>query len=270
MWGLRLDRRLHLDRWLRILAVAMAICSVIWTTTAPASGKKGKKRKRTAATEDPDYRNAPSYKYAQLSPAACYDALDDRKIHFTTVDEARGVLAPVRIPKGVRGIRFHTALPPEEGAKSPWEVFDCRLVLALDDFAKILTGHGIDDVLIFSAWRPNHRHPKDKPAKRHPGALAVDIFKLGTMEPRGDDEKPKRVWLDVKKDWHGRIGAKTCGAKAAKPRKKSAAARLLRKLICTAASERLFTSMLTPNYNRAHHNHFHLEITPKVKWRLVR
>ncbi len=136
----------------------------------------------------------------------------------------------------------------------------------------MLRAHDIDEVLIFSAWRPNRRHPKGKQAKRHPGALAVDIFKLGKKLPatKAGDKPPKRIWLDVKKDWHGRIGAKTCGKKAAKPRKKSPKASELRKIICESASKRQFTSMLTPNYDRAHHNHFHFDLTPEVKWRIVR
>jgi hypothetical protein len=234
----------------------------------PQAEAKRSKRKRGSARHDDDYASAPSYKYGKLSAKACFAALEKRKIAFEKEGETRGVLAPVRIPKGLRGVRFHTALPPDEGKKSPWEIFDCRLVLALDDFAKILSEHAIDDVLIFSAYRPNRRHPKGKPAKRHPGGLAVDIAKLGGPAEDGDDKKPR--WLNVKKDWHGRIGDQTCGEKAAKPRKKTEAATELRTIICRAASERLFTSMLTPNYDRAHHNHFHLEVTPDVKWRLVR
>ena len=49
----------------------------------------------------------------------------------------------------------------------------------------------------------------------------------------------------------------------------STEARALRAIFCEAADQRLFTTMLSPNYNNAHENHFHLEITPGVTWRLV-
>ena len=207
--------------------MAMIMLCLLLAATAHA---KRKKRKKRVATADADYKAAPSYKYGQLSAPSCYKELKARKIHFTRVDEARGVLAPVRIPKGVGGVRFHTVLPPEEASESPWEVFDCRLVLALHDFAGVLAAHHIDDVLIFSAWRPNRRQPKDKQAIRHPGGLAVDIFKLGKLVPsdeggKSNTSKKKRVWTDVKKDWHGRIGSKTCGKKAAKPKRKRGAQR---------------------------------------------
>ena len=121
-----------------------------------------------------DYASAPSYKYAQLSAPACYAELRKRKVAFSRVAKARGVLAPVRIQKGLRGIRFHTLLPPAKRASSVWEVFDCRLVLALHDFSKILKSHNIDDVVIFSAWRPpSKKWKKGKIGKRHPGIVSV-------------------------------------------------------------------------------------------------
>ncbi len=76
-------------------------------------------------------------------------------------------------------------------------------------------------------------------------------------------------------DWsyHGQIGAESCGAKAQKPAAQGDAlgkALELRAIYCEAADKRMFTSMLSPNYDRAHFNHFHLEVTTEVKWRLVR
>jgi len=47
-------------------------------------------------------------------------------------------------------------------------------------------------------------------------------------------------------------------------------ARELRSIVCEAADQHLFTSILTPGYDRAHKNHFHLEVTPGVRWSLVR
>ena len=32
----------------------------------------------------------------------------------------------------------------------------------------------------------------------------------------------------------------------------------------------VFNSILTPNYNPAHKNHFHLELTPDVDWFMLR
>jgi hypothetical protein len=143
-------------------------------------------------------------------------------------------------------------------------VFDCRLVLALADFSTILARHDIDEVRIFSSWRPpGKRWPKDKLAKRHPGGLAVDVqsFRIKGETPR---------WLVVEGAFGGKIGHATCGPDAPAPSPAGNDAKLLRAIVCQAADDRIFTSILTPNHDRAHHNHFHFDLTAGVKWRIVR
>ena len=89
------------------------------------------------------------------------------------------------------------------------------------------------------------------------------------LAPKASSKNSYR-WLDVRKDFGGQIGAPSCGDKAPKPRPNTEKARAIRKVYCDAARARIFTSMLSPNYDRPHHDHFHLELTPKVKWRIVR
>jgi hypothetical protein len=74
----------------------------------------------------------------------------------------------------------------------------------------------------------------------------------------------------VEKDFHGRIGAKTCGAGAAKPSSLPTSAATLRHLVCDAADAQLFNVMLTPDFNWQHRNHFHLEVTAGAKWMYLR
>lgn len=262
-----------------VLGALLVALALAWAALSEA-GPRGKR-----ATFEQDWKSAPSAKYGRLSAPACRSELMKRKIPFTKVAEAPGVLAPVRIPKGVGGIAFHTLVLPKD-RPTPWEVFDCRLVLALHDFSAMLRKHGIDDVVIFSAWRPPPpKWPEGKLATRHPGALAVDVMRLrwnkpvepaegakgeGGGEPQGSEPKTEPVWIDVKKDFHGRIGDKTCGPGARSPRRKTPESETLRAVVCEAAAARLFTSMLTPNHDRHHHDHLHLEVTPDVKWRMVR
>ncbi len=223
--------------------------------------------KHGVAAPDADYAAAPSYRYANMTADACRSELVRRGVRFTAVDDAPGVLAPVRIPDGVGGIRYHTELPEAARATSPWEVFDCRLVLALDDLSKILAAHGVDDVVTFSGWRPPPKSwPKGKLAERHPGALAIDVKALR----RASGDASKSDWFGIAADYHGRIGAESCGPAAEPPNPADDKSLELRKIICEVAAARIFTSMLTPNYNQAHFNHFHLEVTPAVKWRLMR
>jgi hypothetical protein len=73
----------------------------------------------------------------------------------------------------------------------------------------------------------------------------------------------------VEKDFHGLIGAKVCGKNARPPAPATKAAVQLRQLVCAAAESQLFQLILTPNYDRPHRNHFHLEVTPTVRWFIV-
>ena len=211
--------------------------------------------------DPPDPTATPAYRYAQLDRDACEAELTRRAIPFEREKESRGVLAPVRLSGPVGGITIHSVLPLAQRATSPNEVFDCRLILALDDFASILRAHDVVEVIHMSGWRPppSKRWPAGKLGTRHDGALAIDagwfVMKDGTK-------------LDVEKDFHGRIGAKTCGPGTG-PWPATPEATELRAIVCEAAAARLFQVALTPDYNWPHRNHFHLEVTPKVKWFIV-
>jgi hypothetical protein len=216
---------------------------------------------------DEAWATYPAGRYANLDAASCKAELGRRGIAFTPVARAPGVLAPVRLQADVGGVAYHTGLPVHQRATSPFEVFDCRLVLALSDFSKILRAHDVDEVIMFSAWRPPPKSwPEGKLGKRHPGALAIDARRFGKHAP-GSAET---TWLDVEKDFHGTLDAPPCGPDAAAPTVDTPAARELRSIVCAAADQHIFTSILTPDYNRAHFNHFHLELTPEVSWLLVR
>ena len=120
--------------------------------------------------------------------------------------------------------------------------------------------HDIVEVRHYSMWRPPAKSwPEDKDATRHAGAVALDA---------GRFTKADGSTLDVTRDFHGAIGAKTCGDDAG-PRPATPDALELRSILCETAAQHLFNVMLTPNYNRPHHNHFHLEVTSGVQWFLL-
>lgn len=261
------------------------------SSTAKAKGKKkkptGASKKSTSAKKpakkaapaseedegsshaifDADYASTPASKYGALDKKGCIEAAKLRGIGFDEVDDAPGVLAPVRLTGPLNGVAYHTELAEKDRATSPYEVFDCRLVLALHDFSAILTAHHVHEAYIFSAWRPPGKSwPSGKEGTRHPGGLAVDIrvFKkdADAGSSSGKDD------LVVARDWTPARGAPACGD-GSKIAPDGDDAREIRAIYCQAATDRLFHSMLGPNYNKAHENHFHLEITPGVKWRLV-
>jgi hypothetical protein len=76
------------------------------------------------------------------------------------------------------------------------------------------------------------------------------------------------VVLSVLKDFEGaRIGSRTCGDKA--PRPKSAKALALRDIICAIDEASSFNLVLTPHYDYRHRKHFHLEVRRGIDWFLT-
>ncbi len=234
--------------------------------TAKAT-KTAKRRARHAAmdastaahlTSPGDAKDTPAYRYAQLSQADCEVELARRHIDFVR-ETAPAVLAPVRLTGPLHGVVFRTDQSEKARTTSRWEIADCRLVLALDDFAEILRRHDIVEVRHYSMYRPPRSWPDDKIGTRHDGALALDAGRF--IDGTG-------AVLDVDRDFHGAIDAKTCGD-GAEPRPATAEALALRAILCEAVDRRLFNVVLTPNYNKQHHNHFHLEVTAGVGWFLV-
>jgi hypothetical protein len=204
---------------------------------------------------------APAAAYGKLDRAACEAALTERGIAFTPVDSARGVLEPERLSGPLHGITFRSVEPESRRATSVLEIVDCRLVLALDDFARQLAAHDVVEVVHFSIYRPPPRWwPAGRIASRHPGGLAIDA---ATFVKRDGTR------LEVERDFHGRIGAATCGPGAG-PHPATPEAVELRTIVCDAVSARLFNVALTPDYNWPHRNHFHLEVTADARWYYLR
>lgn len=228
--------------------------------TKRTKAKPKRKRKVASRYESPaDGATSPAYRYGQLTPEACEAELVARDVPFVR-ETARGVAAPVRLTGPLHGVTYRTNLREQARATTHWEIADCRLVLALDDFARVLAAHDVVEVRHYSMYRPPPRSwPDDKLATRHGGAVALDAGRFVTRDG---------TVLDVDRDFHGAIGAKTCGPGAA-PRRPTPAALALRAILCDAVEQRLFNVVLTPNYNRPHKNHFHLEVTVGAKWFLV-
>jgi hypothetical protein len=207
------------------------------------------------------FADAPALRYGRLDRDGCRAELARRGIGFTAVEEARGVLAPVRLVGPLHGVVFRTGLPQAQRASSPWEIIDCRLALSLDDFAAQLAAHDVAEVIHFSVYRPPAARswPDGKLGTRHPGALAIDA---------GSFVKKDGTTLQVERDFHGRIGATTCGAGSG-PSPATPESLELRRIVCDAAAARLFNVILTPDYNWPHRNHFHLEVTAGAQWFVV-
>jgi hypothetical protein len=241
------------------LAIPLALALVAPTASAddaplPASSSDA------PIVAPPDAGNAPAVRYARLDRGSCEAELRRRAIGYARVDAAKGVLAPVRLAGALHGVAYRTELPAKQRPTTPYEIYDCRLVLALDDFSAILAKHDVAEVIHYSAYRPpGLKWPSGKVGSRHGGALAIDVGKL---------VKKDGSLLHIEKDFHGRIGSTTCGPNTG-PDPATPQAVELRSIVCEATGARLFNVALTPDYNWEHRNHFHLEVTANAKWFLV-
>jgi hypothetical protein len=202
-----------------------------------------------------------AYRYANMGDDEALSEVRRRGIPFQPAKPPLpGVRTPIRLAGPLHGVSIRSTLPKEQRAKSPFDILDARLALALDDFCRILSHHDVVEIVHFTIYRPAATLAPDPNVAqtRHPGGMAIDV---GALRKRNGD------WLAVGPHWPSMIGAKTCGRGGRSLRDRRA--RELLSIVCETADQRIFHYMLTPHFDTAHADHFHLEIKPGVKWFLV-
>jgi hypothetical protein len=195
----------------------------------------------------------------RLSGRQCFAELKRAGVAYRREDEADDVRNPIRLMGPIGGVVYRGQArrqPP-----FPSAVLDCRLAVALIELSAILSEHDIVEVTHISLHRENNRgHPVESGGSTgHRGGLAIDA----ALFRRRDGST-----LSVLGDWKGRRGAPVCGPKAS--RGSTDGARVLRAIVCRADRRGLFHVLLTPNKDRAHRDHFHLEVRPDVSWLYLR
>lgn len=247
-----------MTRWLLVL---VAIALVAQSADARPRKKKRTKRHRwrTPVVQlyppPSDAAATPAVRYGALTPDACLAELTARQIAYVA-EPADGVATPVRLQGPLRGVAFHGGGPEAARATSSYELADCRLVLALDDLAQLLAAHDVVEVVHYSMYRK----PRGGKSSEHNVGMAIDVGHLRLADG---------TTLSVLDDYHGRIGAASCG-KRARPRRPTAKTTALRAIVCEVAAQYLFNVILTPNFNRPHRNHVHLDLTAGKRWFIVR
>ena len=196
---------------------------------------------------------SPVLGYAALERDACEAELGKRSIAFTRAEDTPGVRAPIRLTGSLHEVSVHSMLPPAMRAKARAELIDCRLALALDDFAATLAARGIVEVTHFSAYRSKSEGgcTVKYPGEQHCAALAVDVASF---------TKKDGTKLVVERDFHGKIGTLTCVNGEQPTAQRPPGKNELWDIACHAAGKH-FQVVLTPNWNAEHKNHFHLELT---------
>ncbi len=168
----------------------------------------------------------------------CLRALDKRKLPFVPVNRALGTPAATLVQltkEPIAGISFLSAHLDREVEVS------CELASRLPALAKLLKRHGVRGVLVNSSYREQPR------TSFHTFGLALDIAAF----------QMRRGLLVVAKHFEPTPHAYTCDAQPA-----TKEGQTLLAIACDIAKSQLFSSVLTPNYNSGHRDHFHLDLRP--------
>ena len=183
----------------------------------------------------------------RISASACEGRLDALGIAYRRYRGARaeGVRRPIILDGPVAGVAVRGRWSEEVHS-----VVDCRLVLALHDWAPILQRAGVREVQYFSMLRPGARVARTGRRSGHASALAIDV---GWFILEDGTE------LSVLEDWEDRDrGESPCEGRHPEDR----ASALMRTTVCEAASAGIFQVIITPHHDHAHRNHLHLEVQP--------
>jgi hypothetical protein len=190
---------------------------------------------------------ARSIAWTPASEPACFAQLEAAGVRFEPVPQAdaEGIAWPIKLSGPIQGVRIY-------GGKknAPTNYLDCRLAIALVEWAPMLERAGVVGLQHFSMYRHDAKIGKTTKVSGHALGRAIDV---GVFEMR-DGRK-----LNVLKDWKNRArGVEPCDATSSNDAEK-----IMRDLICEAADREVFQMVLTPHYNEAHKNHIHLEVGPR-------
>lgn len=171
------------------------------------------------------------------SEAECHRALRAAGVPFRPAPAMpTPVPSPIELTGPVDGVWFrmmHEDRPLE---------MSCEMALRLPDLVAVLEEHGVTGVDVMSAYRDQPR------VSFHTMGLGLDIGRFWT----------DRGYLSVLTDFVETPASETCRA----PRPGARRARILLRIACDLAQTRRLSSVLTPNYNEGHRNHFHIDARP--------
>lgn len=206
----------------------------------------------------------------------CLATLDEAGIEYREPAFATEfVKTPVLLEGPVEGVSIRPRWPRPHPENA---VMDCRLAVALIEVARRAKEAGVTEILFYSTYRPVRkpstpcargkkgkkcraalaRYKKAKKGKmsQHRRALAIDIRWFTTADGE--------TW-DVLEDYERNSGSPPC-----EDEPETEAGEFLKEFACSLHASKTFNVILTPNANKEHHNHFHMDITPDAEWYIIR
>jgi hypothetical protein len=168
----------------------------------------------------------------------CYAELDARRVGYKRVKKS-GIAQAVQI---------HGTLGGVDHVGPDALVIDCSLAVSLDEAGRYVRALGLERAGFSSAYSKRNVRGTNRPSK-HGYGLAIDVHAftgsdLGTLRIDRDYEQGLGDTVDC-------VG---------QPATKAGA--VLRVLQCQLVRSGLFHLVLSPDFDDAHHDHFHLEAKP--------
>ncbi|HJL19466.1 MAG TPA: extensin family protein [Sandaracinaceae bacterium LLY-WYZ-13_1] len=180
---------------------------------------------------------------------SCHAMLDGLGLDWSEASATRGIADPVRVQPVINGVAFRYVSRDEPTAM----LMDCELALRLHALSQILVPYGIDEVIHIGIYNYRCIGGGDPDSgtctpSQHAYARAIDLHAFGL---EGSDET-----YSTETDWVITSRGDDCPIESFGSKDEA-----LKALACAMWSERIFQIVLTPNYNAAHRNHFHVDLT---------
>lgn len=171
--------------------------------------------------------------------SACRAELDARGVAWKAAAR-KGIADAVEILGPLGGVSYSSWGPPL--------VIDCSLAVSLAEAGRYLVALGIDAVEFSSAYSRRNVRGTKRPSK-HSYGLAIDVHTLSG---------PELGKVRIDRDYEQGLGdhADCVG----QPLTQGGA--VLKVLQCQLVRSGLFDLVLSPDYDDAHHDHFHLQVKP--------
>jgi hypothetical protein len=181
--------------------------------------------------------------------ASCHSMLDALGLDWTAAAATRGIADPITLEPVIRGVSFRYVSRAEP---TPM-LMDCSLASRLSALVDLVEPYGIDEVIHIGIYNYRCIGGGDPDSgsctpSQHAYATAIDIHAFGFA---GSD-----TVYSTETDWVIRDDIDVCPGMPA-----GEADTVLHEIACAMWSERIFHIVLTPDYNAAHRNHFHVDLT---------
>jgi hypothetical protein len=179
----------------------------------------------------------------------CHAMLDALGLDWAVAGASRGIADPVRVQPIIHGVAFRYVSNTTPTAM----LMDCELAPRLAALADLVLPMGIDEVIHIGIYNYRCIGGGDPDVdmctpSMHAYARAIDLHAFGLA---GSD-----VEYSTETDFVITTRSDPCPIASF-----SEADRVLKEIACALYRERIFQIVLTPNYNAAHRNHYHVDLT---------